>query len=150
MLTKSRNIPSVIVSWILSIIILSIISAIVMFVIVKAIILRMSDIPESVRNGYDNSLLSIFGIFLLFIAVSHLLYFLIVSLAKNLLMHRLAKIILGIICGLVPVFILQSATFGFSFSDVAFDTEISILGVAGACIPTCYRWISRMIAGQLQ
>ncbi|MBI2284940.1 MAG: hypothetical protein HYU71_14590 [Bacteroidetes bacterium] len=134
------------VSYALAYLIITLFSTLIWFYITKAVLIKLQSTPQKIREGYDNSFLSLIAVTSGFLLFATVLYRIIVFWALKLSSSMAIKIFVGIIAGISPVCLVQLFSFGLKLSDPGMLTEILIMAMAGGFIPIVQNQIKNMIA----
>lgn len=115
--------------------------------IIMGIVIHIDSIPKTIRQGYENTYLSMFGIYLLFLLPVLILYKLTNLFNRNNNWPMKVKIITGLFFGFLPFSIGLMLTWGIPSpsESVGEWVVITTLTLAGGCIPILEKRIGNLL-----
>lgn len=115
--------------------------------ILMGVVIHIDAIPKSIRQGYENTYLSTFGIYLLFLLPVLILYKLTNLFNRNNNWPMKVRIIIGLFFGSLPFSIGLMFTWGIPSpsESVGEWVVITIFTLAGGCIPILEKRISKLL-----
>ena len=134
------------ISYVIAYLIITLFSAFIWFCITNVVLIKLQSIPQMIRDGYDNSFISLIVITAGFLLFASLLYGIIIFVVLKLSLSMATKIFVGIFAGVSPVLLVQLFTFGLTLSDPGMLTEILIMAMAGGFFPIVQSQIKNIIA----
>lgn len=134
------------VSYAIAYLIITLFSSVIWFYITKTVLIKLQSISQIIRDGYDNSFLSLLAITSGFLLFTIVLYKFVTFWVLKLSSSMALKIIVGIITGIMPICLVQFLTFGLNLSDPGILTEFLIMAMAGGLIPIVQSQINKIIA----
>lgn len=148
---KKNNSPNRFIATVLAYILISFALSIALHLFIQNVLMKMPSIPPEVRQGYENTFVSILAITAGLLLVSLVLYGLLINIIlSKTVTSKTFRVIVGILVGPLPLIIIYSSTFGITFSDPATIAQLVTMILGGGAFPIASDLLYSKMSGNLQ